>query len=219
MPLPSARLHPVRLALANGALQGQVAVREAADGTLWLVEAAPGKDPKALHFGLRVPVFLRWASLRASTDAPVRVALLTAKGLAPWGEAMAAEDAAFLARADRDAALAELAARVHAFVDYRDGVLAGARRYSPATSWAAANAADDEDEAIVAAWAGSDFSTGERDHAPGYAALLGRDWPLHAGSEALRAFRDDARALAAALPTDPGRASAASVTDGDGGDE
>jgi hypothetical protein len=129
----------VRLALQNGELRGQVAVHEAADGTLWLLDAAPGKDPKALHFGLRVPAFLRWAALRASTDAAVRVALVTAKGLAPWGEALAAGD------------VTSLAANVQALVDYRAAVLAGERRYSPGTSWAAANADADDDEAIVAA--------------------------------------------------------------------
>jgi exodeoxyribonuclease V gamma subunit len=181
-------------------------VHEAADGTLWLIDAAPGKDPKALHFGLRVPAFLRWATLRASVDAPVRVALVTAKGLAPWGEALAAADAAFLADADRALALGGLAAQVQALVDYRAAVLAGTRRYSPATSWAAANAEADDDEAIVAAWAGGDFSTGERDYAPGYAALLGRDWALHAGSEALAAFREHALALARLLPGNAGAA-------------
>jgi exodeoxyribonuclease V gamma subunit len=156
------------------------------------MDAAPGKEPKALHFGLRVPAFLRWAALRASTDAPVRVALLTAKGLAPWGEALAAGDAT------------QRIARVQALVDYRAAVLAGERRYSPGTSWVAANADADDDESIVAAWAGGDFSTGERDYAPGYAALLGRDWHLHPGSASLDRFRDDARALVACLPKDAG---------------
>ena len=199
--MPPLQSRPVRLALKSGVLQGQVAVREAADGTLWLLDAAPGKDPKAVHFGTRVPLVLRWAALRASTDAPVRVALLTAKGLAPWNEAVGAD---------------ELATTLNALVEFREAVLAGERRYSPATSWAAANAADDEDEAIVAAWAGSDFSTGERDYAPGYAALLGRDWALQAGSDALRDFQRDACALAACLPPGPDTARAAST---DGADE
>jgi exodeoxyribonuclease V gamma subunit len=182
----------VRLALEDGELRGQVAVHEAMDGTLWLIDAAPGKEPKSLHFGLRVPAFLRWAALRASTDAPVRVALVTKKGLAPWGEALAAGD------------LTSLAANVQALVDYRAAVLAGERRYSPATSWVAANAEEDEDEPIVATWAGGDFTTGERDYAPGYAALLGRDWHLHAGSDSLAAFRADAIVLAKCLPGDAG---------------
>ena len=168
---------------------------------LWLLDAAPGKEPKDLHFGLRVPAFLRWAALRASTDAPVRVALVTAKGLAPWGEAMAAADVAFLSCPDRALALGGLAAQVQALVDFRGAVLAGKRRYSPATSWAAANADADDDEAIVKAWAGDEFRTGERDYAPGYAALLGRDWPLLPGSPALAEFREHAKALASILPT------------------
>ncbi|WP_397573142.1 exodeoxyribonuclease V subunit gamma [Silanimonas sp.] len=189
-PLPPAQSRPVRLALQNGELRGQVAVHEAADGTLWLMDAAPGKSPNDLHFGLRLPAFLRWAALRASTDAPVRVALLTTKGLAPWGEALAAGDAT------------QRIARVQALVAYRAAVLAGERRYSPGTSWAAANADADDDEAIVKVWEGADFSTGERDYAPGYAGLLGRDWHLHPGSESLDRFRDDARALVACLPKD-----------------
>jgi exodeoxyribonuclease V gamma subunit len=210
-PLPPAQSRPVRLALKDGELRGQVPVHEAADGTLWLLDAAPGKDPKTLHFGLRVPAFLRWAALRASTDAPVRVALLTAKGLAPWGEALAAEDALFLAQSERALALGGLAARVQALVDFRASVMAGTQRYSPATSWAAANAEADEDERIITAWAGGDVRTGERDYAPGYAALLGRDWQLLPGSAALAAFREDARELANILP---GRAGARGA-DGD----
>lgn len=210
-PLPPAQSRPVRLALKDGELRGQVPVHEAADGTLWLLDAAPGKDPKTLHFGLRVPAFLRWAALRASTDAPVRVALLTAKGLAPWGEALAAEDALFLAQSERALALGGLAARVQALVDFRASVMAGTQRYSPATSWAAANAEADEDESIITAWAGGDVRTGERDYAPGYAALLGRDWQLLPGSAALAAFREDARELANILP---GRAGARGA-DGD----
>lgn len=203
-PLPPAQSRPVRLSLAVGDLRGQVAVHEAADGTLWLVEAAPGKPPGDLHFGLRVPLVLRWAALRASTDAPVRVALLTAKGLAPWGDAMTAADVAFLSCPDRAIALGGLASQVQALVDFRAAVLAGERRYSPATSWAAATAESDDDEAIIAAWAGGDSGIGERDYAPGYAALLGRDWQLLPGSASLARFREDARALARLLPVDAG---------------
>jgi exodeoxyribonuclease V gamma subunit len=101
-----------------------------------------------------------------------------------------------------------LAAKVQALVDDRAAVLAGARRYSPATSWVAANADADDDEAIVVQWEGRDFSTGERDYAPGYAALLGRDWQLHAGSDSLAAFRADAIALAKCLPKDAGASGA-----------
>ncbi|MFN8901601.1 MAG: exodeoxyribonuclease V subunit gamma [Lysobacteraceae bacterium] len=200
-PLPPAHSRPVRVALKGGELRGQVAVHEAADGTLWLLDAAPGKEPKELHFGLRVPAFLRWAALRASTDAPVRVALITKKGVAPWGDVMAAEDALFLAHPDRALALGGVGARVEALVDFRAAVLAGARRYSPATSWAAATT--DDDDAIADAWGGGDFRTGERDYAPGYAALLGRDWQLLPGSDSLARFRDDARVLAKALPGEP----------------
>lgn len=199
-PLPPAQSRPVRLPLQGGELRGQVAVHEAADGTLWLLDAAPGKDPKDLHFGLRVPAFLRWAALRASTDARVRVALVTAKGLAPWGDVMATEDALFLAHAERALAVGGVAARVEALVAFRAAVLAGERRYSPATSWVAATT--DDDDAIAEAWAGGDFLTGERDYAPGYAALLGRDWRLRPGSDDLTRFREDARVLAKALPDD-----------------
>ena len=201
-PLPPAQSRPVRLALKDGDVRGQVPVHEAADGTLWLLEAAPGKEPKELHFGLRVPAFLRWAALRASTDAPVRVALLTAKGLAPWGEALRAADTTFLSHADRALALGGVLAHVQALVDFRAAVLAGERRYSPATSWAAANADVDDDEAIVKAWTGDDFRTGERDYAPGYAALLGRDWQLLPGSDSLARFREDARVLSKVIPED-----------------
>ena len=199
-PLPPAQSRPVRLALKGAELRGFVAVHEAADGTLWLLDAAPGKEPKELHFGLRIPAFLRWAALRASTDAPVRVALITKKGVAPWCDVMAAEDALFLAHPDRALALGGVAARVEALVDFRAAVLAGERRYSPATSWAAATT--DDDDAIAEAWEGGDFRTGERDYAPGYAALLGRDWQLLPGSDSLARFRDDARVLAKALPDD-----------------
>ncbi len=72
-------------------------------------------------------------------------------------------------------------------------------------------ATTDDDDAIAEAWGGGDFRTGERDYAPGYAALLGRDWQLLPGSAALAAFREDARELANILP---GRAGARGA-DGD----
>ncbi len=194
-PLPPARAWPVRLSLGDAELQGQVHVREAADGTLWLLDAAPSKNSKDLHFGLRVPLFLQWAALRASTDKPVRMAVISIKGFTPLDETLAVSGNA------------DFQSNVQALVDFRDAVLDGRRRYSPSTSWVAATADEDDDDAVATQWAGGDYQTGERDYAPGYALLLGRDWGLHAGSDALSAFRDDAKTLANCLPRDPSAAS------------
>jgi len=167
-----------------------------------LLEVAPSKEEKALHFGVRVPLFLRWAALRLSTERPVRMALIGKKGLASVGAEMAAQDTAFLHchGAARDALANGLHQQLRHFFCFADDVRAQRKRYSPNASWVAASEALDDGEAVISAWQGSSHSIGERDYAPGYAGLLARGWNLRLGSKELAGFREDALDLFKMLP-------------------
>ncbi|MBS7458455.1 exodeoxyribonuclease V subunit gamma [Coralloluteibacterium stylophorae] len=159
-------------------------------GTRWVLESFPGRRAeKELTFRERVPAFLEWALARLAAPgdlAPLRIALLTQGGAREWQETLEAWDADYRARLGDTAstpmleALRRRVARLLAL--RREGVW-----YFPKTSWAATAEAPD---AAARAWAGSGFSTGERDHAPGYSALL-------AGRRAFAADAGDFAALAA----------------------
>lgn len=199
-PLSPPRRLPIDIALGDGTrLAGPVEVREDADGVLWLIEAAPKRDPAQLHFGRRVPLLLRWLALRLAQAKPLRVALVgrRADGL---GARLAARDAAFLAATD-DAArapqVAEFQRALRAALDFRAAVLRGERRYAPATSWAAWQHAEEDPGKIAAAWIGDARVVGERDHAPGYAALWRQDWYFVPGDGEVEAFVAGAQALRA----------------------
>ncbi len=202
LPLPLPTLVSVQVSLSGCELHGQVAVREAHDGTLWLLDVAPNRDEKSLHFGVRVSGFLRWAALRLSTDRPIRVALVAKKGLAKLAQGINAQDEHFLQchGTAHDANANGLRVQLKALLDFMDDVRAGKRLYLPSTSWAAVSDGHEDDEALIRAWAGGSHQSGERDYAPGYAFLLGRDWDLQPGSDSLNQFREDAAELLRRLP-------------------
>lgn len=177
---------PVAVPLPDGTrLEGRVEARIDADGAWWLIEPVPGRALDRLHFGRRLPLLLRWAALRLSQTASVRVALIGGKKVDAFGDRIAAVD------------VEGLTAMLRAAVDFRAAVLRGERYYAPATSWAAWRHGADDPEKIIAAWAGGFQQTGERDYAPGYTALWGQDWHFVPGDGELARFIDDARALAA----------------------
>lgn len=197
-PLSPPRAVPVSVPLGDGlSLDGRVEVREDAEGTLWLIEAAPGRNSDRLHFGRRLPLLLRWLALRLTQPAPVRVALVGTK-LDGLGERLAGMDDAFLASTDVHARAAQVASfqqTLRNAIAFRAAVLRDERRYAPATSWAAWRAGPDAPDKIIAAWAGGARVTGERDYAPGYAALWGQDWHFVPGEGEIDRFVTDATAL------------------------
>lgn len=201
-PLSVSRALSVSLPLPDGGqLDGRIEWRDDAEGVGWLIEAFPGRRNDALHFGRRLPLLLRWAALRLTQDQPLRVALVGAEKPDPLGAALAALDDAYLV--GDAAARAEVTTRLqrllrHA-IEFRAAVLRGERRYAPATSWAALQHGDDDPAKLRAAWAGSQRATGERDHAPGYAALWGHDWRFAPGDGETERFIADARELATRL--------------------
>ena len=127
----------------------------------------------------------------------MRVALVGEK-LDGLGERLAGMDDAFLAITDTDARAAQGASfqrTLRHAIAFRAAVLRGERRYAPATSWAAMRHGADAPDKILAAWAGGARVTGERDYAPGYAALWGQDWHFVPGEGEIERLVADAKAL------------------------
>jgi len=202
-PLSAPRRIAVSVALdAGSTLTGEVAVRDDADGRLWLIEAVPGRQGDRLHFGRRIPLLLRWLALRLTQPDRVNIALVGSERDDDFAGRIAAMDAACTAAGTaeaREANAAALRAVLRAALDFRAAVLRGERRYLPATSWAAWRHGDDDPGRVIAAWAGAGIPVGERDHAPGYAALWGQDWHFVPGEGELARFVDDAKALVASF--------------------
>ncbi len=198
-----AKLHAPAAAAADPRLIGSIAVREDATGTLWLIAAHPGRKAVALHFGQRVPLLLAWLALRLSQEKPVRVALVGEGAPDALGERLAAEDAAFLVSTDpetRATRRADYAQQLRFALEFRSAVLSGEACYLPATGWAAWRHAIDDPERVAKAWLGGERATGERDYAPGYAALWGPHWQFAPDDEHFQALHSSVTALTDALP-------------------
>ncbi|RMH87622.1 exodeoxyribonuclease V subunit gamma [Lysobacter pythonis] len=158
----------------------------------------------ALDFGKRAAAFLDWLAARLTlpADLPLRYTLSTRKRDA-WADALDTADERYRTG---DLPRAALEARLGRLIGWWCAAEAHPLRYFPRTSWAAWRAmqAEDATEASIAraaraAWLSGWQRTGERDYAPGYAALLAGDETWAAGSPALRELMDFARELAAAL--------------------
>lgn len=161
-----------------------------------------------LDFGKRVPAFIDWLAARLSLplDVPLHCTFSTLEP-DPWAVQLDAADAAVregvLSRAELEARLTRLlgwwlSADVHPL------------RYFPRSSWAAWQAAHDGggdvDAVVRKSWSSAEHRTGERDYAPGYAAMLAGEDAFSAGSPALDELRDFADALATTLQFDNGAA-------------
>ncbi len=178
-----------RVRLDDGnVLGGSVAARRDAAGRYWLLRV---ETRKTLDFSVRLPLWLDWAALALSVPAAQLggCVLLQVHGAS-------AEIDTLAANASSDATL--LRAGIARLCALRDDVLHARRWYFPATAWAVAESAPESRSARArSAWEGNQQSTGERDYAPAYAALLarGRDWI--AEPQTWRDFVAQACALAA----------------------
>ncbi|MBI2398713.1 MAG: exodeoxyribonuclease V subunit gamma [Xanthomonadales bacterium] len=181
---------PIAIDLALGArrIVGSV-TRVHHDAQGWLLfDAFPGKRLAALGFQQRIPVFIEWALLRlAYPQQPLRVCLLTTpdpKEARRFDELLNAFDIG--------SRQADLGARLSRLVEFWQGAETDPLRYLPKTAWAAATSSDEQTFAAMhEAWASDRYHIGERDYAPGYAALLAR------GVDPADTDRPEARALLA----------------------
>ncbi|HEU0153652.1 MAG TPA: exodeoxyribonuclease V subunit gamma [Arenimonas sp.] len=191
---PPVEAPAIQRQLGRFRLSGELAGVRERDGTLWVFEAFPHrKDEDAIGLGERIGLFLAWALLRLAPENAqrrVRVCALLPKPASPWQDRLRAEDEAFLAaNADLRALLAtSLSTRVQGLLEAFARPAPHAPWYFPRTS-AAALVGQDVDQAWQA----------ERDHAPGYARLLGRGLQLGAGEEDVERVLVDAARLAEAI--------------------
>lgn len=211
--LPVAMPLPVNRTIGSYRLQGELMrVYRTADAS-WLFDVFPDKKSEEdFSFKERIGAFLEWASLRLNDEAgvsPVRILLLTAGKSSPWQDALNRRDEAFIAAlrggddATADRLLADLQRRVEALVAFWAAAQARPSWYFPQTSWAAATSTDGAK--IENAWSGG-FQRGERDYAPGYAAVLARDARFEPGQTDYAALLAKARELFALIDLDAGEA-------------
>ena len=164
-------------------------------------------DPE-LDFAKRVPAFIDWLAARLTLPAevPLRCTFST-QAADPWAQHLDAADDAF-----REGTLprTELEDRLARLVAWWQSADRHPLRYFPRTSWAAWQSAQAPVEEVAAAvrkaWTSAEFRTGERDYAPGYAAMLAGEEafvPDSAAFDALRGFADE---LAGVLQFDSGEA-------------
>jgi exodeoxyribonuclease V gamma subunit len=203
-------------AIGSYRVQGELTRVYCTSEARWLFDVFPDmKSEDELTFKQRIGAFLEWALLRLDDEAgvlPVRMLLLTADTKSPWQEAINRHDEAFIAaRRDGDAAaaakfLADLQRRVEALIAFCTAAQAQPSWYFPQTSWEVSGAKTVADPEKI--WAGALHSTGERDYAPGYAAVLGRDARFDVGHADFEILLRDAHVLFALINFDPAGATA-----------
>jgi len=156
-----------------------VFVRKSASGTGRHTE-------RELGFRERIPAFIEWAALRLSQarTRAVRLCLLTESLDAPWQVSINDWDARYGAAdpAQAESLRAELAERLDRLIAFWHGAQSRPPWYFPKTSWCAATG--DAGKVSATFIGNGERSIGERDYAPGYAALLAGDLDFAEGSAA-----------------------------------
>ncbi|PWK82730.1 exodeoxyribonuclease V subunit gamma [Fulvimonas soli] len=199
----------VQETLAGLRVEGELSRVHERAGVRWLFEVFPGRKEAQLGFRERVPLFVEWALLRRLTppDAPVRLALLTSGGEAPWQAQLNGWDAAFVAAdaAPRAAMLDDLGRRLAGLLELW---LRAQRQpplwYFPRTSWSVVEDLQrGREPRPLAAWQGGGHGVGERDHAPGYAHLLAGEARFEPGRPEYDALVEIAARLAALIAPEP----------------
>ncbi len=209
--LPASLALAVDRGIGGWHVRGELARAYRGAAADWLCEVFPDRKHEAdLGFRERIGVFIEWALLRLHDSAgarPVRLLLLFGDDRPhPWQDALNGRDDAFIAaRARGDdalagALLADLERRVAALLAFWAAAQIRPRWYFPKTSWAAAVAKPDAD--VATTWNGSPDRYGERDYAPGYAALLARDARFEPGHADYVELVGNARALHALIGFD-----------------
>lgn len=162
---------------------------------LCVLDIFPDKKEEDLTFKERIGLFLEWALLRlVNPDGclPVRLLLLTEGPVRSWQGSLNAWDDAFVdacQRGDEEAVtllLTDLREHVGGLLAFWSAAQVRPPWYFPKTSWIAAT--DPREQKALDAWRGGERVTGERDYAPGCAALLARDAtfePEHVDFESL----------------------------------
>ncbi len=177
-----------------------------------VLDVFPKQRIDALGFRERIPVFIEWALLqleRLDQSGSVTLCLVCApepaRGrskplIADWGGVLNGVDSAIQdarGQGDQvtlDSIRRDLQQRLCALLQIAQDAADQRLHYFPQTSWAALEGDADD---VARVWLGDDagWRAGERERAPGYAALLGRDLEFTEGSVDLQRLRGIAQRL------------------------
>ncbi len=218
--LPAQRALQIEIGIGGRRWNGRLARVHASDDVHLVLDVFPARRIDALGFRERVPVFIEWALLqlhRFESNGSITLCLVCAPEpararsrplIADWvGRLNGVDEAIRQARAERDqdtlaSIRLDLEQRLRALLQIAEDAAELGLHYFPQTSWAAL---EGDADAVARAWQGDDasFQTGERDLAPGYAALIGRDLDFSEGSAALQRLRDTAQLLRNVIALEP----------------
>jgi exodeoxyribonuclease V gamma subunit len=208
--LPAATPLRIDRDLAGFRVQGELArIHRTADAS-WLFEVFPDKKSEAdLSFKERIGLFLEWALLRlddAGGVLPARVLLLVSGDKHLWQDALNRWDETFMAACrdgDKESAaeqLSDLQRRVAALLAFWAAAQLKPSWYFPKLSWEVSGVKTNPNPEQV--WNGGFQSVGERDYAPGYAAVLARDARFEADQADYAVLVSNASALLALISLD-----------------
>lgn len=201
---------PVDCQIGRFRVSGELARAYRTADANWLFDVFPDKkNEDALTFKERIGLFIEWALLRlddANGLLPVRALILIPQDGHPWQDTLNAWDDTFMQACREndvsraDAMRADLARRVEALFAFWVDAQQQPRWYFPKTSWEVSGAKSNPKPEEV--WSGG-FLVGERDYAPGYAAVLARDARFKAGHADYEALTSNARLLFGLIHPDP----------------
>lgn len=210
--LPPRRAIQIDREIAGRRWLGRLARVYAADQHHLVLDVFPKQRIDALGFRERIPVFIEWAVLQLQLldqSGSVTLCLVCAPEpararskplIADWPGVLNGVDSAIQearSQGDQvtlDSIRRDLQQRLCALLQIAEGAADQRLHYFPQTSWAALEGDADD---VARVWLGDDagWRAGERERAPGYAVLLGRDLEFTEGSADLQRLRAVAQRL------------------------
>ncbi len=208
--LPGTTPVPVDRLVGGYRLQGELARTCRVVETRWVFDVFPGKSNEdALGFRERIALFLEWTLLRLDNAAgaqAARVLIVVAGEEHPWQDALNAWDERYVGAcrggdsAQAAAMLADLERRLVGLLAFFHAAETRPTWYFPKTSWEVRGTK--QDPRPEQAWRGEFDQIGERDYAPGYAAILAGDACFDEGTDDRAELERNAHELFALIHLD-----------------
>lgn len=192
------RATPLRIDREFGAMrvQGELSRIYPGEAARWVFDVFPGRKEADLTFRDRIGLFLEWALLRLDDAQGMHGArmLVLVAGAHPWMDSVNEWDERFLTSGTMaESLLGDLERRVAALLAFWSTSQAQPAAYFPKTSWEVSGSKEKPNP--EQAWSGGFGGVGERDYAPGYAALLARDMRFDEESAERLALESNAQYL------------------------